>query len=117
MNRSSPRRRGRSWAKVLTETSGFLISCAIPDASISKYASRSARRRSTSSSLSGVRSLKTATAPSTTPSGSCSGDVAQMIGLVVLPSDRLISGCVRALPSTTVSVSISRTSAGSTRTD
>src|SRR5439155_290206 len=29
-------RRGRSWAKVLIATSGFLISCAMPEASISK---------------------------------------------------------------------------------
>ena len=58
-----------------------------------------ARRRSTSSSFSGVRSLNTATAPSTVPSGSRRGEVVHITGRERSPPGSSISGSVRATPS------------------
>ena len=116
-NLASPGRRGSSWVKVLTATSGFLISWAMPAASVWKYTSRSARRRSSSSSLNGVRSLKTATAPRTLPLGSRTGETVQMTGRLVGPSASATatsstSGCVRTCPSETVACSGSARQAG-----
>ena len=54
---------GQSWAKVLIETSGFLISCAMPAESVPRLARRSLRRICNSSRLSAVISVRTDNAP------------------------------------------------------